>query len=102
MAAQAGTDTGLGSGLGEAEELGDGLSVGLAVGLGEGAGVCRTADELDAGASGPFAVQAPMAARHRRSTTPFLTGASNEHRYGGLRPSLWATSRPEYAGPFSA
>src|SRR5438094_687735 len=72
-AAQAGTATGLGGALGEADGLG--LSTGVGVGLAEGVGVCRTAEGLEAGARGPFAVQPAMAATDRRRTTPFLTGA---------------------------
>ena len=71
--AHAGTETGLGSGLGEGDGLG--LASGLGVGLGEGEGLCRFAEGLFGGASGPLGVQAPTAATQRRRTTPFLTGA---------------------------
>ena len=70
-AAQAGTATGLGKALGEGEGLAVGLSSGLGLGLGDG--VVRFAEGLVRGVSGPFAVQPAIAARHKRSTTPFLT-----------------------------
>ena len=72
-AAHAGTTTGLGSAVGEADGLGVGLELGAGVGLAVGAGVVRLAAGLDAGVSGPFAVQAAIAATARRRTTPFLT-----------------------------
>src|SRR2546426_10947055 len=67
-AAQAGTTTGLGSGLGEGEGLG--VSAGLGVGLGDGEGLCRIAEGLEAGGSGPFAGHAATAARVKKRTTP--------------------------------
>jgi hypothetical protein len=73
-AAQAGTAIGLGSGLGEGEGLGLGLSAGLGLAV-VGDGVVRLAAGLGCGASGPLAVQPAMAAKQRRRTTPFLTGA---------------------------
>jgi len=57
--------------LGEGDGLGVGLSSGLGVGLADGDG--RLAEGLVTGASGPFAVQPAIAARHKRITTPFLT-----------------------------
>jgi len=67
--------TGLGCGLGVGDGLGLGLSAGLGLGLAEGVGVCSFAAGVGGGESGPFGVQPAMAARDRRSTTPFLTGA---------------------------
>jgi hypothetical protein len=72
-AAHAGTMTGLGCGLGVGDGLGLGLSAGL--GLAEGVGACSFAAGVGGGESGPFGVQPAMAARDRRRTTPFLTGA---------------------------
>src|SRR2546428_5178419 len=74
-AAQAGTTTGLGSGLGEGEGLG--VSAGLGVALGDGVGLCRVAEGLDAGASGPFARAVAIAARPQTRTSPFLTADSH-------------------------
>ena len=68
--------------MGEAEGLGVALSVGLALGLELGVGVDRFAAGLEAGVSGPFAVQAATVARARRSTTPFLTAPLNDPGYG--------------------
>src|SRR5437588_5695458 len=90
-AAHAGTETGLGAGLGDGEGLG--VSVGLGVGLGDGDGLCRIAEGLDAGASGPLAVHAATDARLKRITTPVLTAGWNEHRYGCVtRAPPWRKS----------
>ena len=72
-AAHAGTTTGLGSTVGDADALGVGIGLGVGGGLEGGVGVVRLAAGLEAGASGPFAVQAAIAATARRRTTPFLT-----------------------------
>jgi len=63
----------LGSTVGDADALGVGIGLGVGGGLEGGVGVVRLAAGLEAGASGPFAVQAAIAATARRRTTPFLT-----------------------------
>ena len=68
-----GSIVGVGDGLG--------LSSGLGRGLGLGEGECLATGLLD-GARGPLAVQAPIASRETRRTTPFLTGACNERGTG--------------------
>ena len=80
-AAQEGTATGVGSIVGVGDGLG--LSSGLGRGLGLGDGECLATGLLE-GARGPLAVQAPIASRETRRTTPFLTGACNERGIGGV------------------
>jgi len=77
-AAHAGTATGVGSAVGD----GEGLGLGSGLGLGYGDGVGEAGVGLGSGASGPFGVQAPTAARMTRRTTPFLTLGWNDRPRG--------------------
>jgi len=101
MAAHEGTATGLGSALGEGEGLGVGVSSGLGLVLAAGDGLVRLAAALEAGASGPLAVQPAMqpamASADRRRTTPFLTAASTNGGVDGLQVCPHGASRTEYA-----
>jgi hypothetical protein len=72
IAAQAGTEIGLGTGTGESDGLGDELGEGLGDGLGEGLARCE-GEGLERATAGPLGVHPAMASNSPASTHPLLT-----------------------------
>jgi len=93
MAAQAGTDAGLGTGEGESTGLGVGLGLGLGDGLGLGLGWLDGLG-LECAARGPLAVQPRTATRRHASATPFLTEGINEQRCEDVTPEQIPCTAP--------
>jgi hypothetical protein len=92
MAAQAGTDAGLGTGEGDSAGLGLGVGLGLELGLGVGLELEWLG--LGCAASGPLAVHPATATRRHASATPVLTGMINEQKCADVTPARLGCTAP--------